>query len=76
MIKKYPLLPFLIFASFVAGTATIGLPVFASVGWFSSRKIYFWIHQSILIVSHLLVIRSEKFYVLIRDKGKEWELDH
>jgi len=32
MIKKYPLLPFLIFAAFVAGTATVGLPVFASVG--------------------------------------------
>ncbi len=38
MIKKYPLLPFLIFAAFVAGTATVGLPVFASVGWFESGK--------------------------------------
>ena len=40
MIKKYPLLPFFIFATFVAGTATVGLPVFASVGWFGSRNIY------------------------------------
>ena len=38
MINKYPLLPFLIFAAFVAGTATVGLPVFASVGWFGSSK--------------------------------------
>jgi len=32
MTKNYPLLPFLVFATFVAGTATLGLPVFASVG--------------------------------------------
>tara|TARA_B100000214_G_scaffold323949_1_gene260659 strand:- start:864 stop:971 length:108 start_codon:yes stop_codon:yes gene_type:complete len=29
MIKKYPLLPFIIFAGALISTATIGLPVFA-----------------------------------------------
>jgi len=29
MIKKYPLLPFIIFASALLSTATVGLPVFA-----------------------------------------------
>jgi len=32
MLQKYPLLPFFIFTALVAGTATVGLPVFASVG--------------------------------------------
>jgi len=29
MIEKYPLLPFLVFAGALIGTATLGLPVFA-----------------------------------------------
>ena len=71
MTKNYPLLPFLVFATFVAGTATLGLPVFASVGWFGSRKnwpihhvIPYWAHRDDMICNICLEQRVWEMHLI------------
>ncbi len=40
------------------------------------RKTFFLIHQSIHIVSELLVIGLEEAYVYIKDENEQWECDY
>ena len=65
MIKKYPLIPFLIFAGALISTATIGLPVFA--GWHRTiivnfKKIYILIKVYSKWLINIKILFSNYFF--------------